>query len=263
MPGSFSDWAEAKILDHIFGGVAWTVPSLYLGYTLSSSGETGSGTEPVGGGYSRVSAPPTVWSTATAGSLSNIAEIGCPKATGNQGTVTGLILADSSVGGNIITYIPLAGAIVVEIDDALIVPSGAITHTFSSGGFTTYQKNLILNHVYKSMAMGIEATLFGGYMTSTPSDSAPGTEPGNGYQRLAVNNNLTSFGVTSGDGKLTAIPLTFPQSTASQGSATHFGWWNQSSGGQFIAYGALGQSKSISTGDQLALPAGDVKHTLD
>ena len=50
----FSDYLEDKVLDHVFGGNAYTAPTtLYVAlYTVAPS-DTGGGTEVSGGGYAR------------------------------------------------------------------------------------------------------------------------------------------------------------------------------------------------------------------
>jgi hypothetical protein len=265
MPGSFSDFAEAKILDHLFGGVTFPVPTLHLGYTLSASGEGGAGSEPVGAGYLRVPVPPERWAAASNGTTTNTGDIICARATANQGAISSLLLADSAVGGNILIYIPIDGTVVIENKDSLIVPAGAITHTFNTGGFTNYLKHQILNHIYKAMPMPVEPILWAGYMVSAPSDTAAGTEPSasTGYARVQTNNNLTSFSNTSGGVKQNAIAIDFALATASQGSATHFGWWNAETSGQLLAYGALTPAKTLSLNDELVLNVGSISHTLD
>ena len=48
---AFSDYLEDKVLDHVFGGNAFTAPStLYVTFTVAPS-DTGGGTEVSGGAY--------------------------------------------------------------------------------------------------------------------------------------------------------------------------------------------------------------------
>ena len=265
MPGSFSDWAEAKILNHIFGGETWNPPSLYLGYALSSGAETGPGTEAVGAGYSRVPVNSTFWSTSTAQETHNILDIKCPKATAVQGSVVVIQLWDSSFGGNMIDYIPIDGELVIENKDTITIPAGVISHTWQVGGFTNYLKNMILNHVYEGVTMPINPKLSFNYMTSAPSDLAAGNEPsaGSGGARLEFNNNLTTFAVAAGGEKKLAVELVFNEAVSDQGDAGWFGVWSQQTGGSFMAYGALNPPKTIDAGDVLILSPEAVVLTLD
>lgn len=265
MPGSFSDWAESKILNHIFGGETWNPPSLYLGYALSTGGETGPGTEVSGTGYSRVAVNTNYWSVSTAQETHNILDIKFPKATAVQGSVVVVQMWDSSNGGNMLTYVPIDGDVVIENKDAITIPSGVISHTWATGGFTNYLKNLILNHVYKGVSMPVNPKLSFNYMTTAPSDLVAGTEPpsGSGGLRLEFNNNLTTFAVAAGGEKKVAVELVFNEATADQGNAGWLGIWSKQSGGDFLAYGNLTPPKQINDGDTLILTPETVVITLD
>ncbi|MBN2315450.1 MAG: hypothetical protein JXM79_16085 [Sedimentisphaerales bacterium] len=53
--GSFSDYWEDKILDHIFGKVNYTPPTIYVALSTSDPLDDASGlTEPTGNAYARV-----------------------------------------------------------------------------------------------------------------------------------------------------------------------------------------------------------------
>ena len=54
MAGSFSDYLEAKVLDHVFGATAYTAPATiyYAAFTAAPS-DSGGGTECTGGSYAR------------------------------------------------------------------------------------------------------------------------------------------------------------------------------------------------------------------
>lgn len=264
MPGSFSNYAETKALDHIFGGSQWAVPSLYLGYFISSANDAGPGAEPSGNGYARVAVPPNSWLSSSSQFVQNVVDIMMPRATGNHGTVVGLGLFDSSVGGNFLAFFPVVSSLLIENRDSLVVLNGGLVHQFTTGGFTNFLKNGILNHVYNGVPLPVEASLHFGYMTSAPSDSVAGTEPATGgYSRQVVANNGTSFAPTGGGVKQTSISIEFPIATALQGSITHFGIWNASSGGQFMAYGALDVAKTVDVNDQLIFLAGDIDIMVD
>jgi hypothetical protein len=264
MPGSFSDYAEKKILDHIFGGAQFAVPSLYLGYFITDASEEGPGTEPVGSGYERIAVDPSYWLASTTQMVQNTKDIICQRTTGYHGDVVGIGLFDSSVGGNFLCYFPAESSVLVEGRDSLVILNGGLVHQFSPGGFSNYLKNAVLNHLYKGIPLPIFPTLFIGYMSTAPSDVAPGAEPsGGGYIRQAIANNSVNFSATGGGIKKTATTVQFPIASAPQGEAAHLGFWSAVSGGQFLSYGALNPSRSIDISDQLIFLAGDIKVTLD
>ena len=264
MPGSFTDFAETKILDHWFGGSTWGVPNpLHLGYFLTASSENGPGAEPNGNGYNRTPVPPEMWLTSVAQLTQNIQDIICPRSTGEQGDVVGIGLFDSSVGGNCIVNYPADSPLLIQKADSLVVLSGALVHQWNSGGFTNFLKNKILNHVYKSIPMGVEPTLWAALCAGC-TDATAGTEvSGGGYVRYAMANNGSNFASTSGGIKKSVATIQYPKSTGSWGSPSNLAFFNSQSGGQFLAYGPLDPAPSIAVDQQLSILAGDVEITLD
>ena len=113
---SFTNYLETEILDHVFGGNAYTAPAtLYVGLYTAAPGEAGGGTELSGSGYARQTAAFTV----SGNTASNSANIEFPAATGNWGTVTHAGIFDASTGGNLIAYATLTSSKVVETGDIL------------------------------------------------------------------------------------------------------------------------------------------------
>lgn len=104
---SFSDYLEDKVLNHVFGGTAYTAPStLYVGVFTSAASDTGPGTEVSGNGYARQSAAFTVSGTSPTTATSSAA-IEFPEATGSWGTVTYAGVFDSLTGGNMLAWAEL------------------------------------------------------------------------------------------------------------------------------------------------------------
>ncbi len=104
---SFTDYLENKVLDHVWGSVAYAAPAnLYVGLSTTAPADDGSNiTEPPGAnGYARVQTPNdlTNWPAASAGVKQNGTEVQFPTATGSWGTVTYFFISDAAVGGNII-----------------------------------------------------------------------------------------------------------------------------------------------------------------
>lgn len=131
MPG-FSDYTELKILDHVFGGVAWNPPSTYFIalFTVSPNVETGAGgTEVSGGGYARVSVAnnTTNFPPAVAGSKSNGSVFTFPTPTSTWGTVVAMGFYDGS--GNLIAAQSLITAKTINSGDPVSFPINSITIT--------------------------------------------------------------------------------------------------------------------------------------
>lgn len=129
----FSDYLEAKLLDHVFGKTAYTAPTdLYLGLSTTDPTDAGTQTgEPSGGSYARVKVTnnTTNFPNASGGSKANGATFTFPKATGAWGTVTHFFIADASTAGNILASGALTESKAVTSGDTINFLSGAITIT--------------------------------------------------------------------------------------------------------------------------------------
>jgi len=108
MAGSFSNYLENKILDHVFGGTTYSAPStLYFALSTADPTEDGSSiAEPSGNNYARaaVTNNKTNWGTASGGIVSNAADITFNTASGSWGTITHFAVFDASSGGNMLIY---------------------------------------------------------------------------------------------------------------------------------------------------------------
>jgi len=123
---SFSNYLETKVLDHVFGGTAYTAPAtLYLALHTSNPDEDNSGTEVSGGAYARQ----TIAFTTSGNTTSNTAAVEFPTATANYGTVSHCGIYDASSGGNLIAYAALSSAKTIETGDVFRVPAGDLDIT--------------------------------------------------------------------------------------------------------------------------------------
>ena len=127
----FSDYLEDKVLDHVFGGNAYTAPStLYVGlYTVAPS-DTGGGTEVSGGAYARQTATFTVSGTDPT-TATNSAAIEYPTATANYGTVVACGVFDAASSGNLLAYASLTNNKTVESGDIFRFNSGDLDITLA------------------------------------------------------------------------------------------------------------------------------------
>ena len=122
----FSNFLETEILDHVFGGNAYTAPAtLYLALYTATPSDTGGGTEVSGGSYARQ----TVAFTVTGDTASNTAAVEFPTATANWGTITQVGVFDASTAGNLLAYADLSASKIIESGDVLRVPAGDLDIT--------------------------------------------------------------------------------------------------------------------------------------
>ena len=120
-----SDYAENKLLDHILGTAAYTMPTnVYLAlYTVAPS-ESGGGTEVVGGSYARQAV------TFAAGSGGTTANSGTFDFTNMPGVpVVAAAIHDASTGGNMLFHKPLATAKTIDAGDTVRFEPGDIDVT--------------------------------------------------------------------------------------------------------------------------------------
>jgi hypothetical protein len=123
--GSFSDYWEGKILDHIFGKDNYPPPTIYVALSTEDPLDDASGfTEPAGNAYARVETSPSDWNTASGSSLDNANDIIFPKATGSWGTITHFALFDAATDGNMLAHGALSQPKAVDSSYTAIFDSG-------------------------------------------------------------------------------------------------------------------------------------------
>lgn len=111
MAGSFSDYLEAALLNHVFGGSAsFTRPAnvYFAAFTVAPT-DAGGGTECSGGSYARVEMPndETTFSPATPGlptSTGLVSTVTWPTATASWGGVVAVGVFDAPTGGNLLVW---------------------------------------------------------------------------------------------------------------------------------------------------------------
>ena len=97
-----------------------------------------------------------------------------------------------------------------------------------------------------------------GLFTAAPSDTGGGTEvSGGSYARQAVTLTVSGNLATNGSA------IEWPTASAGWGTITHVAIFDALTTGNMLVYAALTTSKTISTGDVLRIPAGDLDITLD
>jgi hypothetical protein len=127
----FSDYLEDKVLDHVFGGNAYTAPStLHVALYTVAPTDTGGGTEVSGGGYVRKTATFNVSGTNPT-TASNTAAIEYPTATANYGTVVAVGIFDASSSGNLLAYANLTTSKVVSTGDVFRFNTGDLDITLA------------------------------------------------------------------------------------------------------------------------------------
>lgn len=128
--GSMSDYLENKVIDWLFRGQAFTVPSpKYVSLHTAACSDSSGGTEVSGGSYARVSFTDSTsnWantqdsgtgvSSGTGGTTKNKAAITFPAPSANWGSITHVGIHDASTSGNLLFCSALGTAKTVNNGD--------------------------------------------------------------------------------------------------------------------------------------------------
>jgi len=122
---SFSNYLELEVLDHVFGGSAYTAPgTIYAALFTVAPSDTGGGTEVSGGSYARQS---MAFGTAASGSISNSGSVEYPTATADYGTVVAMGLFDAASSGNLLAYGNLTTSKTVSNGDVFRFNASSVT----------------------------------------------------------------------------------------------------------------------------------------
>lgn len=125
---AFSNYLENKVLDHVFGGNAYSAPgTLYLALYTSDPGDDNSGTECSGTSYARQ----TIAFTVTNDTASNTSAVEFPTAGSSWGTITHVGILDALTSGNLLAHGALTASKVVAQGDVFRVPASDLDITLA------------------------------------------------------------------------------------------------------------------------------------
>lgn len=126
--GSFSDYLENKVLDHVFKNTVMSQPTnLYVALYTAAPSDAGGGTECSGGAYARVNC--NGWNVASGGALDNTSAITYAQATAAWGTVTHFSVYDALTAGNMIVWGSLTTSKSIGIGDTAQFAAGELDVT--------------------------------------------------------------------------------------------------------------------------------------
>lgn len=134
MAGSFSDFLENELLDHVFGNAAYSAPAtLYIALYTDAPTDAGGGTEVTGGSYARkdVTNNATNFPAASGGTKSNDTVITFVQATADWGNIVAFGIFDASSGGNLLAWGDLTDPKNVDNGDTASFAVGAIDITLT------------------------------------------------------------------------------------------------------------------------------------
>jgi len=120
MAGNLSNYLENKVLDHILGTTAYTMPTtVYVALYTAAPTDTGGGTQVTGGSYARQTA---VFDAASSGATQNTANIDFVSMPAC--TVTAIGIFDALTAGNLLVWGTLATNKSLDAGDTLRIATG-------------------------------------------------------------------------------------------------------------------------------------------
>lgn len=132
---SLTTFLTNKVLEHITGKTAYTIPTVYVGLSSTTPLINGTGaTEPSGGAYARVPTSGTDWGTAAAGVIANATTLSFPTATADWvagANLTYVVLYDAATLGNLVGFGAITVPQPVLNGNTAAIPVGDITITLS------------------------------------------------------------------------------------------------------------------------------------
>lgn len=133
MSGSFSNYTEDHVLDHLTGKTAFTSPGpLYMALCTVLPDDTSTGatlTEATYTGYARKQIATADWNAASGGSVSNANAVTFANATAGSSTIVGWALCDSGTigAGNVIAWGSCASTTITATQTPATFAAGALT----------------------------------------------------------------------------------------------------------------------------------------
>jgi len=131
--GSFSNYLENELLDHVFKTGSYTVPTnIYIALSTTTIEDSTTGTtitEPSGGAYVRKIC--NTWDAAASGATENTQVVTFAQATKSWGSIQDFAICDAITKGNILVYGNLGAAKTVASGDTAKFATGDIDVTLA------------------------------------------------------------------------------------------------------------------------------------
>ena len=127
---------------------------------------------------------------------------------------------------------------------------------------STYFRNCIMGNVFQTkLSPGLPSKVYLGLSSSAPDvDGSGATEPlaSAGYSRVELNSlDVPTNGVITNKSE-----ISFPESSASWGTVTHFVLYDAPVNGNLLMFNVLSQARSVEQATIVMVKAGSLKLTL-
>lgn len=260
--GSLTDFAELKLLDHVFENTAYSpVAQMYLGLLVTDPTDAGVATsEPVGNNYSRAS---ITFSAAAARKITQNGQVTFPQCTGGDwGIISYWGIFDAASSGNMLAYGEFSSPIATAIGNVPFVPDLSIEVSVDSGVLSNYLAHALLNFMFRNIAYS-QPNIHVGLCDSAPGDSDTGSTiselSGGSYARVDFGDWTSAIaGALSNN-----TDIDFITPTAGWATITHSVIVDAASAGNLLFYGPALPNQAPASGDPVKFVAGAYDISLD
>ncbi|RLI66364.1 MAG: hypothetical protein DRO67_01275 [Candidatus Asgardarchaeum californiense] len=230
--GSLSNYAENKLLDHVFG-TSYTPPTnLYVALFVSDPADDASGTEASYTGYARKE---ITFGLSSSRRVTQDALVTFDQCTGGSNTITHWAVYDASSSGNLLAHGSLTSSKIVSTNKTPSIASGQVWIEFSSGVISNYLSNELLDHMFNNASYTQPTDVYVGLVETTEvTDSDTGSTIDEldmtGYARklpatgwtvsgsTITNNGIIDFGTLTGTGETITSAVLVDSSTTGAGN---------------------------------------------
>ncbi len=261
--GSFSNYLELELLDHILKVGAYGVPTnIYISLSTADPLDDASGLAEPGApeAYARVVC--NTWDVAANRATENTAAVQFPEATGAWGTITHFGIHDHLTAGNMLAHGSFTTPRAIVNGQTLTLAAGEIDVSFLANGVSNYLAHALLDHVFKTAAYTPATNLYIALSTAAITDAMSGasiSEPIANYARINHNAwNIAAAGASSNDGA-----VTFPKATTIWGSVPHAAILDHLTVGNLLIHAALDVAQNLVVGDTPKFPDETLAVTFD
>ena len=258
--GSFTDFLENEIMDHIFeSGVYVPTAGVEVALWVGDPTDTGAGgTEAVYTNYTRKA----IAFDAAAGRLINqTSQVDFPQSgVSGQAGITHYGVFESGAG-SMLAHGQLSGTVNVVQGNTPSIAAGEIDISVNAGAMSDYLANVILDFIFRNQAFAAP-NLHVALTTATVADSNTGStisEPaGNAYARV----DFADWQVAAAGALQNNTSITFPTPTGSWGSIVATAICDALSVGNVLFYDNAIVDQAVGNGDTVRFNAGDFDVSL-
>jgi hypothetical protein len=265
--GSLSDYAENKLLDHIFGKTAYTpVATIYLGLSTTDPGDTSPGGEPSGSNYARIA---IAFNAGASRKIENTSILTFNQASGPWGTIGYWFLCDHATNVTWGSNVQMLAAGSFTTPKAVVsgntpsIAANEVDVEFSALEISNYLALKVLDFMFRNQAF-TQPSVFAALATADLSDTTTGSTitevSGSAYTRKR--HQAAGWADSTSGATKNMTDLTFPTPSGSWGLVTAAALVDASTAGNILFYENTLTDQTPTTGDTVKFPAGDFDVSL-